>query len=94
MVPTGTQPTALGVAEAASAAQLQVYPNPASDYLTVTVGPAPCQLLIRDVSGKTVLQQALAGGSNKLNISELPKGMYVVSVISQSATAVRKLVVQ
>ncbi|MDJ0364671.1 CotH kinase family protein [Hymenobacter sp. H14-R3] len=85
---------ALGVADAALATQLQVYPNPASGYLSVTVGPAPCQLVIRDVSGKVMEQLALAGGVNKLDISSLPKGMYLVSALSKSATAVRKLVVQ
>lgn len=86
--------TVLSAAEAAPVAQLQVYPNPASGYLSVAVGPAPCQLTIRDVSGKVVKQLAVAGGTTTLAINELPKGLYLVSMTSQAATAVHKLVVQ
>ncbi len=86
--------TVLALAGAQAAAQLQVYPNPASGSLSVAFGAAPCQLTIRDVSGKPVVQQALAAGPTKLDISALPQGMYLVSVTSKSATAVSKLVVQ
>lgn len=84
----------LSAAEAAPVAQLQVYPNPASGYLSVAVGSAPCQLTIRDVSGKVVKHLAVAGGTTTLAINELPKGLYLVSMTSQAATAVHKLVVQ
>lgn len=90
-----TMPNAvLGTSAATPVAQLQLYPNPASGYLSVAAGPAPCQLTIRDVSGKVVKQLAIAGGTTTLAINELPKGLYLVSVVSESATAVRKLVVQ
>jgi hypothetical protein len=90
-----TAPNAvLSAAAAAPVAQLQVYPNPASGYLSVAVGPAPCQLTIRDVSGKVVKQLAVGGGTTTLAINELPKGLYLVRITSQAATAVRKLVVQ
>lgn len=84
----------LSAAGTAPVVQLHVYPNPASGYLSVAVGPAPCQLTIRDVSGKVVKQLAVAGGTTTLAINELPKGLYLVSTTSAAATAVRKLVVQ
>jgi len=86
--------TALSAAGAQAAATLQLYPNPASEYLTVELKAGPAQLAIQDVSGHTVLQTALVSGINRLVVSALPKGLYVVTVRSATATTVQKLVLQ
>ena len=86
--------TALAVEKASETAALQLSPNPASGYLYVTVASAPCQLTIRDVSGRAVLQTTLASGSNRLAISALPGGLYLVTLKGENTTVVRKLLVQ
>ena len=89
------KPTATVLGTAASkAAKLQLYPNPASDYLTVELASWPAQLTIQDVSGRTVLQAALTSGTSRLPIASLPKGLYVASVKSATTTGVQKLVVR
>lgn len=86
--------TALGTAEAQAGAAVQLYPNPASDHLRVELKAGPAQLTIRDVSGRTVLQAALAAGANELNTSKLPKGLYVATIQAATATTVQKLLLQ
>jgi spore coat protein H len=87
-------PTLLGVVGATDAAVLQLYPNPASTRLNLNVKSGPAQLSIRDVSGRLVLQVTLASGYNQLDISSLPKGMYLANVKNSSTTVIRKLLVQ
>lgn len=84
----------LSVAKATDAALLQLYPNPASTRLNLEMKSGPAQLSIRDVSGHLVLQTALTSGSNQLDISSLPKGLYLANVQNATATVVKKLLVQ
>ncbi len=86
--------TALGTASAQADAALQLYPNPASDYLRVELKAGPAQLILQDVSGRTVLQVALAAGSNQLNTSKLPKGLYMATIKTATTTTVQKLQMQ
>jgi hypothetical protein len=84
----------LSAADAQAATTLQLYPNPASDYLNVELKAGPAQLLIQDVSGHTMLQTSLAAGASRLSISSLPKGLYVATIKSAAATTVQKLLLQ
>jgi hypothetical protein len=86
--------TALSAVGAAAEATLQLYPNPASEYLNVELKTGPAQLLIQDVSGRTVLQASLYVGTNRLIVNKLPKGLYVATTKSAAATTVQKLLLQ
>ena len=85
---------ALATKNEAGAAALQLYPNPASGTLNVTFGPGPYQLLVQDLSGRTLLQISVAGGSSRLSVGALPPGLYLVRTKSTTATAAQKLIVQ
>jgi spore coat protein H len=85
--------TALSAAGAAEAAELQLSPNPASDYLYATIGASPCQLTIRNVQGKIVLQTTLTS-SRRVALNGLPQGLYLASMKSATVSVVRKIVVQ
>jgi spore coat protein H len=82
------------VASTPSPSSFQLYPNPASGSLQVVVSTGPCQLSIQDLTGTTVLQKALLNGTNQIEISTLPQGIYLVRVQDKAATTVRKLVVR
>jgi hypothetical protein len=70
---------------AATTAELSVFPNPASGQVTVqlpTAAGSAAQLLLTDLSGRTVLTQPLAGGT-KATISlpaSLGTGIYLLKV--------------
>jgi len=75
---------------------VEVYPNPASDVLTVTVTVTvekPTQLQLVNAVGQTVLVQTINGTTN-LNVSTLPKGVYFLSVNAQHKAITQKVILQ
>lgn len=61
-----------------------VYPNPASQQLTVSVSEYHNNAMFRllDIQGKTILRQAIHPGKNLIDISTLPKGTYFTEISS------------
>lgn len=62
--------------------RLDVYPNPASDYLRVNIPEKGGYLIIQDTYGRLIMEKNLSGGESQLNISNLAKATYIVSVRS------------
>lgn len=78
-----------------------LFPNPASNLLTVEVpmeGEADVMVSIFDPAGKTAIQQnrTLGKGDNQMtfDLNSLPNGVYFVQVRNGESTKTRKLVVQ
>jgi hypothetical protein len=61
----------------------KVYPNPASDNLTIVLIKPQLVKLINQ-SGATVLQKQLGAGVNNIPVHQLPKGTYVVMIANRS----------
>ena len=59
-------------------ALLRVCPNPATDFIDVFVNQGNGQAEIIDMNGKTVMSVQLKNEVNRIVISELPKGVYVL----------------
>jgi len=61
-------------------AQLAVYPNPVQQEMVVTVGGTVNNgtINILDMTGKLLKAQTANNNTVKLNVSELPAGMYIV----------------
>ncbi len=59
---------------------LSVFPNPATDWLEVEL-PATrsSNCTLRDLHGRVVFQQILAGGRQRLSLAALPAGIYILS---------------
>ncbi len=65
-----------------------LYPNPATDYVVLEGLPVKAKVQILDLTGKVVLTaEADFAGSLRLNVSHLPKGLYLV----RSGKAIVKL---
>ena len=67
----------VGIDKGKAELNIQVYPNPAHNQLTVICQSA-AELHIYSIQGKLVLNQQLSSGTNKISISHLPKGAYVL----------------
>ena len=81
--------------------QMQVFPNPASDLVNLTIHAArteTVQLTVRDLAGRTLIsrQQVLRNGDNvlQLDISRICTGTYLVEVMGPEWQLVNRLVVQ
>lgn len=81
---------------------LLVYPNPASNILYVRTGYADAEelllLTIRDITGRTMVEQRYAEGQAadgilSLNVEQLPVGIYNVSLQSNKGITTRKLTI-
>lgn len=89
----------VGMAEVAASMQVQVYPNPATDRLSVIINAdaaSDATMSIVDVAGhvSSVATRSLQQGANtySVNISELPAGIYFVQVRAGAETYTTKWV--
>lgn len=59
---------------------IQVYPNPVSDYLFVTIGESPEKETVFDLfdlNGRLVKTARCVSGENRIVVTDLPEGMYI-----------------
>ena len=65
--------------DAPSKDRIAVYPNPANDRLMIeTLNKQPYSLLVHDILGRVVLQMDQHLDSEAIDVSALPKGVYVI----------------
>lgn len=64
--------------EAFAAETISIFPNPASDEITV-YSEKQRDLTILDITGKPVFQTTISSYETKLSIAHLPKGMYIIN---------------
>ena len=69
--------------------EINLYPNPFDDYIVLET-TTENHLVICDLSGRTVLNQTANMGTNRINTSALPQGIYVL----KSGNEVIKIVKQ
>jgi hypothetical protein len=73
-----------------------MYPNPAKSFINLNVETlvGVGSIIITDLYGKTLKTQSLSMGTNTVNISNLSKGMYFVSTITNEGKNTKKLLVE
>jgi hypothetical protein len=75
-----------------------IRPNPAKNYFVITYddsAPLDALVTITDFSGRSVFKQTITpGGRQELNISALPKGVYVVIINTGDNITTQKLVIE
>jgi len=92
----------VGIDEQEAAINLKVYPNPASDNLSVSFtqsGSRPVSVLLYDMLGKVIQKNNLgikpAGSlSTTFNVSKLETGVYIVKVLSGKKAYFNKVFVK
>lgn len=75
-------PTSVGDIDATNI--LAVYPNPASNVITVTLDEA-AQLSIVNVMGQVMFSSSYGRGAQTIDISKYPSGMYVLNAVTDDA---------
>jgi hypothetical protein len=75
-----------------------IKPNPTKNYFVITYDdsvPLDALVTISDFSGRSVLKQTITpGGGQKINISALPKGVYMVTINTGDNITTQKLVIE
>lgn len=73
-----------------------ITPNPASDFININLGNGTLQgmVTIFDISGQQVISQTIEANNNRINISALAKGIYIVSFNNGTETFMQKVRIQ
>ncbi|SIQ02166.1 Por secretion system C-terminal sorting domain-containing protein [Chryseobacterium sp. RU37D] len=74
----------LATAETSASRDMAIYPNPATDYITVQSKQKIAGAEIFDVSGRKVL---LSDKADRINVSSLLKGTYILNVKNADGTS-------
>ncbi|MBS1686644.1 MAG: T9SS type A sorting domain-containing protein [Bacteroidetes bacterium] len=77
---TGTATGPSGISDAAGGVAFSAYPNPARNVLTVTTPDATGTLHLHDMIGNDVGTYTVSQTTNKIDLSQLASGVYVLSL--------------
>ena len=80
----------LGVSDISGASQAKIYPNPATDVINIASDKKIANVSVFDASGKVVKTTT----ETTINISNLVKGSYVVSIRYADGTAESRKVIK
>ncbi len=93
-----TPSTELEKTDVVSAANMTIFPNPASDFVTLQMENIEegtvAQITIFDLTGKQVFNMQSTSNLQILNVSQFAKGMYVIHVNTTNQNFVQKLQVK
>lgn len=79
-------PTFVSVPEISKTETLKVYPTNANTNIQVDWQGENAQLTIRDISGRTIKNEKVIRGIQRIEISELAAGAYLLSVVENGST--------
>ena len=79
----------LGIDDVASDITFGIYPNPATDRLSVSCNEAVREVSVMDVAGRTVMTLS---NTNNIDVSGLAAGVYMVRVATENGVGVQKFV--
>lgn len=87
----------LGV-PSAGAANLVLYPNPASDYLSIGLGQDTQieELILTNLSGKVMIKESneTRSSTHRMDISNLSPGLYLLSITTNKGVVMSKIIIQ
>jgi hypothetical protein len=84
----------MGEKENALASQVNVFPNPSTGLFQVSLPAGKAYSLeVTDLTGKTIHRQT-ATGNAQLKLENQAKGIYLLKIIGEGNTSVRKLIVE
>ncbi|MBS1613258.1 MAG: T9SS type A sorting domain-containing protein [Bacteroidetes bacterium] len=82
--------SATGIAEAAKAIELNVYPNPASSTVNVEADEYMNNISVYNLLGEKVMERNLNSTAAQLNIEDLHSGIYLLSIKADGNTYTKR----
>lgn len=86
-------PSDLGISKA-KVTGIKIYPNPASNSISISYREKINSVTITDISGKVVYQSDINSNSVTLQSLNLNQGLYIVNVATNQGNAVEKLIIK
>jgi len=82
------------IAEQSEEFQLVVFPNPATDIVTVQADVLLEELFVSDLQGRLLMKMTKPGSDFVFDISSLPKGMLIIRCITGRGVVSRKVIIK
>ena len=82
---------ATGIANITPAQTIAVYPNPATQYINVSCTEG-ADIRVMDLNGRTIKRLAAHDALQRVDVADLAKGMYMISVENAGNRAVAKFI--
>ncbi len=76
-----------------SSLNIEIFPNPASDFLTISGQAKNAELLILDGAGKLILAKKLQAPHDKINIQNLSSGLHRLLIINEDEIASKPVII-
>lgn len=93
-IPCDTTIYSISINEYISNNLMQIYPNPANEYITIETSDITKEqtISIYNVQGQLLLQQPMQKAKSEMNISNLAKGLYIIKLTTADRFAVKKFI--
>jgi len=76
-----------------SASKFKVYPNPSNGIVKIKT-ESPVDVVVMDISGKTVYTMNQVTSESQLNLSSLQKGIYMAKIMSEGTEETQKIILK
>lgn len=70
--------------------EIKVYPNPASDYISINLELLPAKLSLTDISGKLLMREFINQHNTTVDIQDVPAGMYLLQLLDDQGRQFNK----
>ena len=85
--------TGVGIQNNISPELVRIYPNPASDMLTIqALRTGPFSIEITSLNGQLIHSSISQGTTHRIDLTEYPKGIYLITVRSNEAVRTDKII--
>ena len=81
---------ASGIEDDILASRINIYPNPASEYVLLDL-PEASQFSLIDITGRQILSRTSVGQTERVDVSALESGIYFIQIIHDGNTATKRL---
>ena len=84
----------VGIPENPAEAQINVYPNPATDQVNITSSEEMTRVAVFNYLGQKVYEEAVKNREYRMNVDNLTNGVYYLRIQTDSGLITRKIMVQ
>lgn len=82
------------ITEQESEAKLNVYPNPASNFIHIELSATPAEINIYNSHGLKIITTIAANKTNTINLSQIDSGIYYLVVLEESGLIISRKIIK
>ncbi|WP_421870712.1 T9SS type A sorting domain-containing protein [Marinoscillum sp.] len=72
---------------------IQLFPNPATDFISFKNSPADLSIIIRDLNGKELLSESASQDNHRMEIRNVPNGIYLIELNTGGSQYQQKIII-